>query len=50
MHVSVQVTDVVKVTIDCGEGQLQEVILDEKQSKRLGRMLIDLTPGGFDIA
>lgn len=49
MHISVQITDVVKLIIDCGDGQIQQLSLDEEQSKRLGRMLFELEQGGFDI-
>ncbi len=50
MHISVQITDVVKLTLDFGEGQIEEISLDEEQSKRLGNMLFNLEPGGFDTA
>ncbi len=50
IHLSVKVTDVVKLIVDFGEGQVEEISLDEEQSKRLGHMLSNLEPGGFDIA
>ena len=49
VHISVQITDVVKLMIDCGDGQIEEISLDEEQARRLGSMLLNLEPGGFDI-
>jgi hypothetical protein len=49
-HVSVKITDVVKLCINCDGSIEQELILDEEQAKRLGHMLLTLEPGGFDIA
>lgn len=48
-HISVQITDVVKLCLDCGEGEVQELLLDEDQARRLGDMLLSLEPGGFDV-